>query len=180
MANELDELTGPTNPKGREVRSDAPVEQPPTEEPAGAPSAPTAAPEAFSQGGFQVSTEGATIMGIVGAASGVGLAAYIIAVVLQGNLQKLVALLQQEEPYLEFAVAIIIVWALMKYGPTSAATDWLVVGALTAVALKLAGRLNIGTALDSFAQGKTGILQTVETIFSQNPTAIGTTTTTGG
>jgi hypothetical protein len=58
----------------------------------------------------------------------------------------------------------------MKYGPTSEVTDLLVVGAVAGVALKLAGRLNIGTAVDSFAQGKTGILQTVETVFKQNPT----------
>jgi hypothetical protein len=147
------------------------AEEPPTPEPEEAPQkAPSEAPEAFRTGGFTVNTEGASLMGIVGAASGVGLAAYLIAVVLQGNLQPLIKLLQTEEPYLEFAVAIVIVWALMKYGPTSEVTDLLVVGAVAGVALKLAGRLNIGTAVDSFAQGKTGILQTVETVFKQNPT----------
>jgi hypothetical protein len=134
------------------------------------PEPPTETPQKASSGGFTVSTEGASLMGIVGASAGIGLAAYIIAVALQGNLSKLFDLLKTEEPYLEFAVAIVIVWALMKYGPTSEVTDLLVVGAVAAVALKVAGRLNIGTAIDGFASGKTGILQTIETVFKQQTT----------
>lgn len=106
-------------------------------------------------------------MNLVSAAAGLGLAGYVIGVALNGNLGALWTQLKKEEPYLEFAFAIVIVWALAKYGPTSEITDGLVIAAVVAVALKMAGRLNLQPALGNFASGQASIQQTVSSIFSQ-------------
>lgn len=122
--------------------------------------------------GFNIDTSGPTISGIVGTAAGLGLAGYIGAVTLQGNLPALWQQLQQEELYIEFAIAIVIVWALMKYGPTSPIVDLLVLAAVVAVALKVAGNTSLQPALSQFASGQATMSQTIQAIFSGTGTQI--------
>lgn len=115
--------------------------------------------------GFTISTSGSTLSGLVGSAAGIGLAAYVVSVALHGNIQQLGQALLKEEKYLEFAIAIVIVWALAKWGPTSPITDLLIVGVVIGVALRLASNTSLPTALTAFANGQASMLQTVQALF---------------
>ena len=115
--------------------------------------------------GFNITTSGSSLSGVVGAGAGLGLAAYLIAVALQGNIRELGQKLLGEEKYLEFAIAIVIVWAATKYGPTSPLIDLLIVGVVVGVALRLASNTSLPAALTAFANGQAGMLQTVQAIF---------------
>ena len=121
--------------------------------------------------GFSITNSGSNLSGIVGSAAGVGLAAYIISVALHGNIQQLGQKLLGEEKYLEFAIAIVIVWAITKYGPTSPLIDLIIVIAVVAVALRLASTTSLPTALTAFANGQATMLQTVQALFGGNTNA---------
>ena len=137
----------------------------PSTSPASAP-ASTQTPSGSGKG-FSVSTSGTGVMDIVGAGSGLAVAAYLVAVALNGNATALGALLMKEEPYLEFVVAVLIIWALHKYGPTGTVTDLITVGVIVGVVLRLAGVINLNNVLTPFAQGKAGILQTLQSVLGQ-------------
>lgn len=126
------------------------------------------APSSGSGGkAFTLSTEGQSIENILGAGSGIAIAAYLIAVVMNGNTNQLGSLLVQEEPYLEFVVAILAIWALAKWGPTGPITDSLVIGAVVALALKVGANVNFGSTLQQFASGQKGILATGQALIGQ-------------
>jgi hypothetical protein len=107
---------------------------------------------------------GGSLNGIVGAGSGLAIAAYVLAVTYQGNLDALGAMLMKEETYLEFVIAIVVVWALSKYAPISPITDLLIFGAFAALALRIAGKVSLPSILSQFANGQATMLQTVQTI----------------
>lgn len=119
---------------------------------------------AIPTAGFTIKNSGSSLNGIVGAGSGLAIAAYLIAVTFQGNLDQLGAMLLKEESYLEFALAIIILWALNKYGPTSPITDLLMTGTVIAVILRISAKINLSSITSNFASGNASMVQTVQAI----------------
>lgn len=114
--------------------------------------------------GFSISTEGTSLSDVLGAGSGLAIAAYLVAVTINGNISALGTLLKQEEGYLEFLVAIIIIWALNKWGPTNQVTDLLTMGVIVGLVLRIAGKINLGSIVQNFASGQATMLQTAQAI----------------
>lgn len=105
---------------------------------------------------------------LMGAASGLAIAAYLIAVVYQGNLDKLGGMLLKEEGYLEFLVAIIALWTFHRFAPTSPVTDVITTVGLIGLAFKVAGNINFTSSLSAFASGQKNMAQTVSAIFGSS------------
>lgn len=135
--------------------TDVPVEAP--------AKAPRTAP-ASGGGGLTVNTSGSSVSTIVGAGCGLALAAYIGAVAINGNIQTLGSDLMQEEGYLEFVIAIVVLWALAKYGPTGPITDFLIAASVIAFALRVSSKVQLPTILSQFASGQASMAATVKAI----------------
>lgn len=117
--------------------------------------------------GINVKLPSNDINSISGALAGLGIAGYVLAVAINGNMIKLGQYLVQEEPYVEFVVAILIIWALEKWGPSNGITTLLVSGVVVGLILRLGSRVNINALATEFAAGKISMLQFVEQTLQQ-------------
>lgn len=121
--------------------------------------------DAFS--GVTVDTDNGSLGSFVGAASGIAIAAYLAAVIYQGNLSALGTQLMTEEGYLEFLVALVVLWALAKYGPGGPIFKMLLGTTVIGVGLTVSGKLpQLGTTLQAFGSGQANMLQTIQALFS--------------
>jgi len=116
--------------------------------------------------GFEISAPSMDYNSILTTVSGLGVAAYGIAVVIQGNGSQLVSMLKQEEGYLEFAIAIIAIGLLTKYGPTGPITDLLVVGVLLGLLFRISSNIDLGSIMTKFANGQATMAQTAQAIIA--------------
>jgi hypothetical protein len=101
---------------------------------------------------------------VLGAVTGVGVGLYIIQVVAKGNTKNLYELVKDETGYLEFLIALYVLYLLHKFGPTSKITDALIVMAVIAVLIKAATHSNLSSALSDFAAGRKSMFQTLSEI----------------
>lgn len=99
---------------------------------------------------------------------GVGLGAYLIAVVLKGNSKTLINYLGEEVGYLEFLTAIYLLYLLHGYGPTQKITDALMIGAIFAVVLKAVTNSGISGVVDDFANGRKSLFETLQAIIEKD------------
>jgi hypothetical protein len=120
--------------------------------------------------GQTITTQGDGLSTALGAASGLAIAAYVVAVIYQGNLDNLGSMLLKEEGYLEFVIAIVLLWMLHRYGPDSPITDAITGIGILVVILRLASTANLTSALSSFASGQAGLMQTVQALFGHPAT----------
>jgi hypothetical protein len=88
--------------------------------------------------------------------SAIALAAYLGAVVYQGNVSALMGDLYNDRGYLEFVIGLFIIYQLMTFAPTSELSTGLFVLALIGVLLKFASAINSQTISD-FMNGKIGL-----------------------
>lgn len=89
---------------------------------------------------------------------------YLVAVAWQQNLGQLWELLKQETGYLDFVIALVVLGALHKYGPTNKIADALIVMVIVGVLLRLARTVNITDITRRFANGELGIVGLVRTL----------------
>lgn len=113
---------------------------------------------------ISITTDGSSLSDVVGGVSGLAIAAYIVAVALNGNLSTLLTQLKGEEGYIEFLIAIIAIWALNKWGPTNQITDLLTVGVIVGLVLRISSRINLIGITQNFASGQANMLQTAQAI----------------
>jgi hypothetical protein len=105
---------------------------------------------------------------LTGAAAGIGVGVYVLAVIYQGNIKALGSQIVTDEHYVEFLSAIIILWMLKQYGPTHEIVDMLLAGAAIGLLFKLVhngGLSNMNSSLQLFAQGKQGLFETIGSFF---------------
>lgn len=95
---------------------------------------------------------------------GVLLGGYLIAVFYNGNSEKLFSALSHERGYLEFVIALVVLYYLLKYDKTGIVATFCILGG-TALALQNAGKINLGNATDKFAKGQIGLLDYATELF---------------
>ncbi len=95
-------------------------------------------------------------------------AGYIAAVVYNGNAQKLFNELKTETGYLEFAIALALIYYLVMNKYTGDITSMFVLAAAVAMTLKIMINLGDTTIFQEFAQGKRGLFSTAGALFGVN------------
>lgn len=103
--------------------------------------------------------------GLVGAFAGAGLGLYVFAVLWQGNIKTLGHMLMQEEGYVEFIAALMVLGIVNKYGPTGKVTSAITTMAILAVLVKVGMNTNLNQTLSKFAAGQTSALDTLKNLF---------------
>lgn len=101
---------------------------------------------------------------VLGAVTGVGLGLYTLKVIVNGNIVELGSLVKEETGYLEFLIAIYVLYLLHKNGPTHSIVDGLIVIAVVAVLIKAATKSNLSSLLSDFGAGRASMLETVNKI----------------
>lgn len=90
----------------------------------------------------------------LGGISAIALGAYLAAVITHGNTEALLSELKKETGYLEFLVAVWVLWHLMTYKPIRDVSAPLVLGGILAIALKIAATSNISSKMEQFSSGQ--------------------------
>jgi hypothetical protein len=104
---------------------------------------------------------------LVGVSCGIGTGAYLIAVAYQGNVTALWSQVKTDEHYVEFLAAIVILWALKQYGPTSTISDILLAGAALALLLKAGSNGSITNFAENIQNE--GLFKALANFFNANP-----------
>lgn len=106
-----------------------------------------------------------SIENLLGSLSGAAIGAYCFSVVYHGNTKALGHLLINEEGYVEFIIALMLLGLVNKYGPagklTSAITTMVIIGVL----VKMGANTNLNQTLAKFAAGQATILETLKSLF---------------
>jgi hypothetical protein len=113
---------------------------------------------------ISITTSGTGLSDVLGAGSGLAIAAYLALVTLNGNIAPLLTQLKQEEGYLEFLIAIILIWALNKWGPTNKVTDLLTVGVILGLVFRISSKIDLVGITKNFANGQATMQQTAQAI----------------
>lgn len=116
--------------------------------------------------GIETPSGSVGIDGIISTVGGVGLGAYLIAVVFQGNGKTLLTEVTKDWQYLEFLVAIYILYALHASKWGGQIVTMLIQTAIVALLIKMAAASGNGIteASDSFAAGKLSLFQYIQTV----------------
>ena len=101
---------------------------------------------------------------LVGAMAGAGIGAYFLAVLWHGNVRQLGHMLLNEEGYIEFIVALLILGAVNKYGPQGKITSAITTMAIIGVLVKIGMNTNLNQTLAKFASGQATALDTVKSL----------------
>lgn len=102
---------------------------------------------------------------LAGTLAGVGLGVYLFAVVWHGNTKTFGHMIMQEEGYVEFVIALLLLGLVNKYGPSSKITNAITTMAIIAVLVKVGANTNINQTLANFASGQTSALDTLKSLF---------------
>ncbi len=95
---------------------------------------------------------------VFGGVVGVLLGVYLVRVGIAGNGKQLLALLREDDKYLDFLLALWILWVLHEYGPTHDITDQLVIsGIVGTILLVVHNNPQIFSNLELFGEGKIGL-----------------------
>lgn len=105
---------------------------------------------------------------LLNGAATVGAGAYLVTVVYKGNTHELFTLLKSEKGYIDFVIALFILGAIQKYGPTSKLSSTLTAITLIALAVKTMGKTGVSDAITKFGRGEAGILETAKSILGVN------------
>lgn len=105
------------------------------------------------------------------AIAGTALGAYLIAVVVQGNGQAFVKEAASDWQYLEFLAAVYVLYMLHKSDFGGQIIDMLITTAIIALVIKMAATsdTNFTGALSDFANGKSGMFETVKKLVGAIP-----------
>lgn len=91
---------------------------------------------------------------------------YVISVLVHGNQEILYSMLLEESGFLEFCVSILLIKIIIDYDKTGAAMP-IVALAVVAAVLNVSGKMSFTTAFKNFGNGKTGLFQTISTLFGR-------------
>lgn len=91
-------------------------------------------------------------------------AGYIGTVIAQGNADQLFKEIKTETPFLEFVVALAILWTLSRNKSVGPAVNAFVIMALLALGLKIAANTNSSNALKEFGNGNAGLFETIRKV----------------
>lgn len=105
------------------------------------------------------------IESLIGSLSGAAIGAYCFSVVFHGNIKTLGHYLVEEEGYVEFIVALLLLGLVNKYGPAGKLTSAITSMAIIAVLVKLAANTNLNQTLAKFAAGQATALDTLKNLF---------------
>lgn len=106
-----------------------------------------------------------TIESLLGSLSGAAIGAYAFSVVWHGNTKTLGHMLMQEEGYVEFVIALLLLGLVNKYGPAGKVASAITSMAIIAVLIKLGMNTNLNQTLANFASGQASALDTVKALF---------------
>ena len=107
-----------------------------------------------------------SIDSLAGTLAGVGIGAYLFAVVWNGNTSTLGSYLKDEEGYLEFVVALLLLGLVNKYGPQGRVTSAITSMAIIAVLVKMGANTNLNQTLARFASGQASGLDTLKSLLA--------------
>lgn len=102
---------------------------------------------------------------LISSSAGGAIGVYLFAVVWRGNIKELGKLLAKEEGYIEFLIAIMILYALDKYGPENKVTKIITTMAILAVVLRFAQRSGLTGKFSEFQIGKISGFDFVKSLF---------------
>lgn len=106
-----------------------------------------------------------SIENLIGTLAGAGIGVYVFAVVWHGNTKQLGHMLMEEEGYLEFLAALMVLGLVNKYGPSGKITSAITTMAIIGVLVKLGAKTDLNAALAKFAAGQSSALETLKEIF---------------
>jgi hypothetical protein len=106
----------------------------------------------------------ATIEELLGSLSGAAIGAYAFSVVWHGNTKTLGTYLMQEEGYVEFIVALLILGAVDRWGPTGKVASAITTMTIIAILVKIGMNSNLNQNLAKFASGQTSALDTIKAL----------------
>lgn len=105
---------------------------------------------------------------LLGTLAGVGIGAYLLAVVWHGNTKQLGSMLIHEEGYLEFVGALLLLGLVDKYGPQGKVASALTSMAIIGVLIKVGMNTSLNQNLAKFASGQQSALDTLKGLFHQS------------
>lgn len=103
---------------------------------------------------------GSVIGGVADFGTGLALAIYLALVLYQGNMKTLASDAVQDYGYLEWLVAVVILYAIYRVVDNKVIA-WIIILAVIAVLLKVGVNTTLTSSIQKFGQGKQGLFATL-------------------